>query len=73
MEIDLSRIGKSDSLPPYRAVLAVDTEKFSRSSARNQQLIGQKIPEVLEKASTRADMLHVWRDARFPATAVTAT
>ncbi|WP_047868121.1 hypothetical protein [Nocardiopsis sp. RV163] len=66
MEIDLSRIGKSEPLPPYRAVLAVDMEKFSRTSARNQQLVGQKIPEVLEKAFTRADMLPVWKDARFP-------
>ncbi len=66
MEIDLSGIGKSEPLPPYRAVLAVDMEKFSRTSARNQQLVGQKIPEVLEKAFTRADMLPVWKDARFP-------
>jgi hypothetical protein len=66
VEIDLSGIGKSAPLPPYRAVLAVDMEKFSRSSSRHQQIIGQKIPEVLEKAFTRADMLPVWKDARFP-------
>ncbi|QUX31163.1 hypothetical protein KGD83_12100 [Nocardiopsis akebiae] len=66
MEIDLSRIGKSEPLPPYRAVLAVDMEKFSASSARHQQYIGRLIPQVLEEAFTRADMLPVWKDARFP-------
>ncbi len=66
MEIDLSRIGKSAPLPPYRAVLAVDMEKFSASSARHQQSIGRLIPQVLEEAFTRADMLPVWKDARFP-------
>lgn len=66
MEIDLSRIGKSEPLPPYRAVLAVDMEKFSASSARHQQYIGRLIPQVLEEAFTHADMLPVWKDARFP-------
>lgn len=66
VEIDLSGIGKSAPLPPYRAVLAVDMEKFSRISARHQQLIGPLIPQVLEKAFARADMLAVWKDARFP-------
>jgi hypothetical protein len=66
VEIDLSRIGKSEPLPPYRAVLAVDMEKFSASSARHQQSIGRLIPQVLEEAFTRADMLPVWKDARFP-------
>ncbi|MFV2196940.1 hypothetical protein [Nocardiopsis sp. LOL_012] len=66
MEIDLSRIGESTPLPPYRAVLAVDMEKFSASSARNQQAIGRLIPQVLEEAFTCADMLPVWKDARFP-------
>ncbi|WP_017608562.1 hypothetical protein [Nocardiopsis xinjiangensis] len=66
MDIDLSSLGKSAPLPPYRAVLAVDMENFSRTSAHHQQIIGPMILKVLEQAFTRSDMLSVWKNARFP-------
>ena len=66
MELDVSRLGQSVPLPPYRAVLAVDMEKFSRSRPRHQQIIGDAIPQVLQEALTRAGMARVWEDARFP-------
>ncbi|GAB3472713.1 hypothetical protein [Nocardiopsis coralliicola] len=54
------------ALPPYRAVLAVDMERFSDNSARHQQVIGTAIPEILREAFVRCNMLDVWDDARFP-------
>ncbi|WP_017586985.1 hypothetical protein [Nocardiopsis ganjiahuensis] len=65
MELDLPEHGKSSPLPPYRGVLAVDMENFSRTSARNQQVIGALIPDVLEKALTRSDLEQVWKEKRF--------
>lgn len=65
MELDLPQHGKSSPLPPYRGVLAVDMENFSRTSARNQQFIGALIPDLLETALTRSDLAHVWEDRRF--------
>ncbi|MCY9783134.1 hypothetical protein KIK06_04420 [Nocardiopsis sp. EMB25] len=66
MELDVSRLGQSAPLPPYRAVLAVDMEKFSRSRPRHQQIVGEVIPQVLQEALIRAGMARVWEDARFP-------
>ncbi|MEU3018288.1 MULTISPECIES: hypothetical protein [unclassified Nocardiopsis] len=65
MELDLPERGKSSPLPPYRGVLAVDMENFSRTSGRDQQVIGALIPNLLENALSRSDLAHVWRDRRF--------
>ncbi|WP_049567073.1 hypothetical protein [Nocardiopsis sp. SBT366] len=66
MELDLPEHGKSSPLPPYRAVLAVDMENFSRTSGRNQQVIGALIPGLLEGALHRSDLAQVWENKRFP-------
>lgn len=65
MELDLPEHGKSSTLPPYRAVLAVDMENFSLTSGRNQQVIGALIPGLLEEALTCSDLAQVWGKKRF--------
>jgi hypothetical protein len=66
MELIPPRHGTVAPLPPYRAVLAVDMEKFSATSSLNQQTIGILIPHVLELALNRSDLSHVWEGRRFP-------
>ncbi len=65
MQLDLPEHGKSSPLPPYRALLAVDMENFSRTGDRNQQLIGELIPKVLEAALADSDMERVWKEKLF--------
>ncbi|MFJ9554534.1 hypothetical protein ACIRPH_11995 [Nocardiopsis sp. NPDC101807] len=66
MELIPPRYGTVAPLPPYRAVLAVDMEKFSATSSLNQQTIGNLIPHVLELALNRSGLSHVWEERRFP-------
>ncbi|WP_017537446.1 hypothetical protein [Nocardiopsis halophila] len=66
MDIDIPETRTSLPLPPYRAVLAVDMERFSRTSAVHQQLVGRLIPEVLELALTRSGLAQVWASPSFP-------
>jgi class 3 adenylate cyclase len=53
-------------LPPYRAVLVVDTKGFGGHSDRGQAVLAQEIPGVLALAFEHAGLAHVWRDALFP-------
>jgi hypothetical protein len=55
----------SAALPPYRALLAVDTEKFSRNPSARLPGLGARLPQVLQEAMTRSGLDHVWRDRRF--------
>lgn len=55
----------SNSLPPYCAVLVVDTEGFGSNSDGAQELLGKKIPEVLAAAFERARLSHVWQARLF--------
>lgn len=66
MDIDIPETRTSLPLPPYRAVLAVDMEGFSRTSAVHQPLVGRLIPEVLELALTRSGLAQVWASPSFP-------
>ncbi|MDA2807077.1 hypothetical protein [Nocardiopsis suaedae] len=66
MEPDTPRPRPSVPLPAYRAVLAVDMERFSRTAAVHQQLVGRLIPEVLELALTRSGLVEVWKAPSFP-------
>lgn len=52
-------------LPPYRAVLAVDAEKFSRNTDLGYQVLGTAIPSVLATAFNRSGLAHIWDEARF--------
>ncbi|WP_017605027.1 hypothetical protein [Nocardiopsis alkaliphila] len=65
MQLDLPEHGKSSPLPPYRALLAVDMENFSRTGDRNQQFIGELIPKVLEAALSDSGMEQVWKEKLF--------
>jgi hypothetical protein len=53
-------------LPPYRAVLVVDTKGFGGQSDRGQAVLAEAIPDVLALAFERAGLSHVWRGALFP-------
>ncbi|WP_410579720.1 hypothetical protein [Amycolatopsis sp. lyj-108] len=55
-----------DELPPYRAVLVVDTKEFGGHSDRGQAVLADAIPDVLALAFERAGLGHVWREALFP-------
>lgn len=54
------------TLPPYRAVLVVDAERYSRASSLNQRALSGKIPAVLEAAFHRAGLADQWERASFP-------
>ncbi|GAB3210411.1 hypothetical protein ACQEU5_14260 [Marinactinospora thermotolerans] len=53
-------------LPPYRAVLAVDTQKYTRHSGYHQQILSRTVQSVLEDACRRAELGELWENRRFP-------
>ncbi|AHH95261.1 hypothetical protein [Kutzneria albida] len=53
-------------LPPYRAVLVVDTKEFGSNSDPGQQRLAEIIPDVLARAFERAGLGNVWSQALFP-------
>ena len=52
-------------LPPYRAVLVVDTEGSTRLTSRQMADLPGDIVSVLERAFDRAGLAEAWRDRRF--------
>ena len=55
-----------NELPPYRAILVVDTKEFGGHSDRGQAVLADAVPDVLALAFERARLAHVWREALFP-------
>lgn len=53
-------------LPPYRAVLVVDTKDFGGNSDPGQELLAQAVPDVVALAFERAGLAGVWQEALFP-------
>jgi hypothetical protein len=53
-------------LPPYRAVLVVDTKEFGSNPDPGQAILAQAIPDVVAQAFERAGLAHVWESALFP-------
>jgi hypothetical protein len=53
-------------LPPYRAVLVVDTKEFGSNSAADQEVLAELIPDVLWTAFERAGLAHIYDNALFP-------
>jgi len=53
-------------LPPYRALLVVDTKGFGSNSDATQAMMSAAIPDVLSQAFERAGLRHVWDAALFP-------
>ncbi|MEQ0561964.1 hypothetical protein ABJI51_23015 [Amycolatopsis sp. NEAU-NG30] len=53
-------------LPPYRALLVVDTKGFGSNSSTAQEMLAGLIPDVLAQAFERAGLREVWEGALFP-------
>ncbi|WP_410611661.1 hypothetical protein [Amycolatopsis sp. lyj-109] len=53
-------------LPPYRALLVVDTKGFGSNPDATQAMLSAAIPDVLSQAFTRAGLREVWETALFP-------
>ncbi|MDS1269644.1 hypothetical protein RIF23_04985 [Lipingzhangella sp. LS1_29] len=60
------RHSTSSYMPTYRAVLAVDAEKYSRASSRHQRLLNQCLLDSLGEAFNRSGLAEQWRTAAFP-------
>ena len=56
----------SSNMPPYRAVLAVDVEKYSRTASAHQHLLSNTVRDALEQAFADSRLEEVWRNASFP-------
>ncbi|MBB5802799.1 hypothetical protein F4560_002567 [Saccharothrix ecbatanensis] len=59
-------VGNPVELPPYRAVLVVDTKEFGSNSDPGQAHLVEIVSDVLARAFERAGLGHVWREALFP-------
>ncbi len=55
----------STPMPPYRAVLVVDAEKYSRTSSVHQKILHTELFEVLEWAFAHSGLEEQWRTASF--------
>ncbi|WP_439383115.1 hypothetical protein [Amycolatopsis lexingtonensis] len=55
-----------DELPPYRALLVVDTKGFGSNSDADQGVLAAMIPDVLGQAFERAGLEALWKTALFP-------
>ncbi|MET8849638.1 hypothetical protein [Amycolatopsis sp. NPDC004625] len=53
-------------LPPYRALLVVDTKGFGSNADAVQATVSEAIPDVLGLAFERAGLGEVWETALFP-------
>ncbi|MCY9786025.1 hypothetical protein KIK06_19220 [Nocardiopsis sp. EMB25] len=56
----------SRTMPPFRATLAVDAEKYSRTSSFNQRILSNTIRDVLEEAFRNSGLERLWGNASFP-------
>lgn len=56
----------SRMLPPYRGILAVDTERFTGNPSARQPDLSAAVQEVLRVALERCGHLRIWEQRRFP-------
>jgi hypothetical protein len=56
----------SRMLPPYRGILAVDTERFTGNPSAHQTDLSAAVQEVLRVALERCGHLQIWEQRRFP-------
>jgi hypothetical protein len=56
----------TQELPPCRAIMAVDTVKFSRNPSVHQPQLGAAIPALIGDAFERCGLSHIWTERRFP-------
>jgi hypothetical protein len=52
-------------LPPYRALLAVDIEKFSPNPSARLPDLSARLPAILRQAMERGGLQQVWLERRF--------
>jgi hypothetical protein len=55
----------SESLPPYRGILAVDARGFTDLPGRLHQTISGLIPQLVERALTNVQLAEVWNEPAF--------
>jgi hypothetical protein len=55
----------SRMLPPYRGILAVDTERFTGNPSARQPDLSAAVQEVLRVALERCGHLQIWEQRRF--------
>jgi len=53
-------------LPPYRGILAVDTERFTGNPSARQPDLSAAVEEVLRVALERCGLSQLWEQRRFP-------
>jgi hypothetical protein len=56
----------SQELPPYRGILAVDTERFTSNPSNRQPDLSATIQKALRVASERCGLPEIWEQRRFP-------
>ena len=56
----------SQPLPPYRGILAVDTERFSSNPSARQPDLSATVQDVLRMAFERCGTPELWEQRRFP-------
>lgn len=56
----------SRPLPPYRGLIAVDTERFTGNPSAYQPDLSAAVPEVLQEALKRSGHIKTWERRRFP-------
>ena len=57
---------ESRACPPYRGVIVVDTESFSRVPSAAMPELSADVPGVLETAFHRCGLGAIWAERRFP-------
>ncbi|MDA0563851.1 hypothetical protein LG943_05845 [Streptomonospora sp. S1-112] len=57
---------RSAPLAPYRAVLVVDAERYSRTTSLHQRFLSGMIRSVLADSFSHAGLAEAWRTASFP-------
>jgi class 3 adenylate cyclase len=65
MEVHMPDLA-SRPLPPYRGILAVDTERFTGNPSARQPDLGAAVHEVLQSALERCGHPQLWEQRRFP-------
>lgn len=65
---DISRHARRASIlmAPFRALMALDVEGFSRTSSRHQKFLNTLVKDVLAEAFARSGLAEVWEGASFP-------
>src|ERR1700758_3584368 len=56
----------SSPLPPYRGLIAVDTERFSRNPSSCQPELRAAIEDALANSFRRCGHQRIWEERRFP-------